>query len=471
MKLQNLFLPVLLLAFSCTQQNETEIPMTTDVVDMQGEDLLIDRISSSVSSNDAKKVAMMFLKGNSQTRAAMSVDEVLTLNDDETQTPLLHIINFANDNGYVLVSANKNTMPILAYSDKGHFELTDENASSLYVDEYKALIKDHQACTTDSLRRKYALQWAAFEKTENNVTRVLSTSESALVENEVRYRESMGYEHLGNLSVAKYFLPERDYQALVAEMKDCCDPQYDYMDFVQVFVKSYDYEIIGELLKTKWHQLDPFNVDAPNGLAGCVPIAIAQIAYYHKYPTKYNWNNIYVNPVGNGDFNYFIKDIRDKCGVKYNGDGTASSTEKAKNAILSLGYGCSVSSDVYPILNSQLHKKNPVCMDGYDATKKKGHAWVCDGYKNVKYEALTVFIPSPSDPRFKRMEKSKYGFVAYETKLYPNSTLEGHAYGEFFHMNMGWSGRDNGWYRINTAVTSSSIPTYKYKNVVLTMEK
>lgn len=457
---------------SCSSNDESGPNVYEDATPL--ESLFIDRVPKSIKKNEAINVAAIFAKGIPHTRGFLSDYDITEINDSTTNTTLLYIINFANDNGYVLVSANKNTMPILAYSEKGHFDLTNQNASWLYINEYKALVKNAQSCTTDSLRKKYALQWAVFEKTENNSTRALSSSEQTTVNNEIRYRESLGYKHLGSLSVARYYLPEENYQSLIAEMKDYCDSKYDYMNLIQVFIKSFSYETIGELLETNWHQRAPFNIDADNGLAGCVPIAIAQITYYHKYPKKYNWDKIYKIPEGNGDFYYFIKDIRDKCGVEYAEDGTGSTIEKAKKAILSLGYTGNIYSDAQSVLNSQLHKKNPVYMQGFDAahgSKRNGHAWVCDGYKNVKYDAIATFIPNPSDNRFRLEEKSNYGFVACGVTLYPNNTIEGKSYGEYFHMNMGWGGSSNGWYRINTAVTSTDIPKYKYGQSVLTMEK
>ena len=48
-----------------------------------------------------------------------------------------------------------------------------------------------------------------------------------------------------------------------------------------------DYEKVGPLLTTAWHQDAPFNNHTPiiNGEhapAGCVPIAIAQVVNYHQ---------------------------------------------------------------------------------------------------------------------------------------------------------------------------------------------
>lgn len=71
------------------------------------------------------------------------------------------------------------------------------------------------------------------------------------------------------------------------------------MDYV---IKSYNFEQIGPLINTKWHQGYPFNVEAPNGYAGCIPVAVAQMAYYYKNPAKYNWNQIYSTPILNDAF-------------------------------------------------------------------------------------------------------------------------------------------------------------------------
>lgn len=472
MRRLNLFILSVFLLSSCTQTDEAESNVSNDAIVEQCENLLIDREPSSLTSVDAKKVAMMFVGGDTQTRTAMPVSEILELNDDNTGTPLLYVINFGTDNGYVVVSASKKTPPVLAYSDKGKFVMSNDNPSIVYLNEFKDCVRAAKACNSDTLRLKYAMQWVTYEKRDLavNSTRALSYEMQQKLDKEVAYRESQGYIHLGGLSAAQYYLPSEQYELLKRQMEDCTDPQYNYMETTQLYIKSYDYEVIDGMLRTKWHQEEPFNVDAKNGLAGCVPIAVAQIVYYHKFPSKYNWKNIYVNPVENDDFNYFIKDIRNLCDVKYNSGGTASNIDKAKSALQSLGYKVrKVEDNIQFTLRSQIHLGNPVYMRG-EASGEDKHAWVCDGYQNKKYDAITTFIPNKSDPRFKHVPTSPNGFAAYELSIYPASSLNGGMYGEFYHMNLGWGGRNNGWYRTSVYVPSEK-KSYVYNQKVLTVEK
>lgn len=84
--------------------------------------------------------------------------------------------------------------------------------------------------------------------------------------------------------------------------------------------------------------------------------------------------------------------------------------------------------------------------------KGGGHAWVCDGWQERRYEAIATFIPNRNDPKFELTRTSANGFAAYNTFLYPHGTTnadwpEDYSY---FHMNLGWEKEDNAWYTYNT---------------------
>ena len=59
---------------------------------------------------------------------------------------------------------------------------------------------------------------------------------------------------------------------------------------------------VDELLTTRWNQDAPYNITCPtytvngikrNYVTGCVATAMAQIMYYHKYPTKGKGNHLH----------------------------------------------------------------------------------------------------------------------------------------------------------------------------------
>lgn len=471
LKLLFLILAILSSCSPTTNDNELERnDNTNNISHLIG----IDRLSESLTPNDAKTVATIFAEKKGVTRSSNSISDVMELKDSLTQKPLVYIVNWGQNNGFAIISANKKTAPIFAFSDTGFFDLSEKSPAMEYLNKYKQSVKTAQEDNTDTLRTKYALQWADFEKCNTDniaATRGLNADMQKKLENERKYRESLGYKYIGTLSSAQYYLPQETYQLLLKEMKECTDPQYDYMETTQLFIKSYDYEIIDKLLSTEWHQYEPFNVDATNKLAGCVPIAVAQIVYYYKYPNKYNWNNIYINPVLNDDFKYFIKDIRNLCDVDYKAGGTSSNIDKAKSAFQKLGYTVvKTDYDVTSTLRSQIQMKRPVYMRG-ESSDGSGHAWICDGYQNIKYDAITTFMPNKSDPKFKFEPTSKYGFATYELSVYPPSSLNMNQFGEYFHMNFGWyNGLHNGWYRENSYIPSAE-KSYQFEHKILTIKK
>ncbi len=426
---------------SCTSQDDCNISTQTTNEIIGNDDLYIERESSSISTSDASKIATLF-KGVATTRSA-SAYEVITISDSISIHPLVYVINYGQDNGFVVISASKNTQPILAFSDNGKFVFNEDNPSAEFLNGFKNLVKNAQLCTSDSLRIKYALQWASFEKIpEQASTRALPSEIEQKKAAERTYQESQGYKYIGDLSTAQYFLSTNDYEAFMKEMEDCSDPQYDYREVVQVFAKTITQESIGELLQTKWHQYKPFNIGTPNGFAGCGPIAIAQIVYYHKYPQKYDWNNIAIYPVQNVALSNLMNDIWDASVISYEEDGTYSNIQKAKTTFEEFGYNVyfvdNVTNDK---LSSQIKLKNPVFISGFNT--ENGHAWVCDGYKNVRDVVIATLIKKPNDPRFKRVNMSPNGFMIYEATALKKKTSEA---GEYFHMNFGWGGGSNGWY-------------------------
>lgn len=437
----------MLLVQSCTNQDLGSADSATKLE--VSNSMYIERDPSSITSSDANKVAALF-HGGSPTSTRSSVNnEVTEIKDSITGEPLLYIVNYGGNKGFVLISASKNTTPILAYSDTGHFSLSDDTPTAIFVGNYKKSIRKAQQCTSDSLRLKYALQWASFEKTEKPiVSRAISYEMQQKKDKEIAYQEAQGYKYLGGITAAQYYLPQDEYKTFLKEMESCPDPQYDYMEVVQLFTKVITQNSIGELLQTNWHQGYPFNVDAPNKLAGCVPIAVAQITYYHKYPSKYNWSQIGVNPVLNDAFSYFIKDIRNLCEVKYEANGTGSNHLKAKKALENLGYSVTIAgTPSEDKLSSQIILKNPTYIQGINSSGK-GHAWVCDGYRNIQSISIATFIPNPNDPRFELKKKSPNGFIGYDVNLQNTPVSE---IGKYFHMNLGWwAGASNGWYRYDT---------------------
>lgn len=68
---------------------------------------------------------------------------------------------------------------------------------------------------------------------------------------------------------------------------------------------------VGPLLKTRWHQREPYNLDCPqiigkeacsNALVGCVGLAVAQVMKYFCWPPYYRWHYDWPNILNRYDY-------------------------------------------------------------------------------------------------------------------------------------------------------------------------
>lgn len=203
------------------------------------------------------------------------------------------------------------------------------------------------------------------------------------------------------------------------------------------------YATIAPLMTTKWDQGAPYNDLCPldgtrRTYTGCVATAMAQIINAHKYPTKgvgtysYSWNGQTLSfDYGNTTFEY------DKMLDSYN----AMSSAESKTAVATLMYACGVSVDMgYGTYSSgAVSAKVPQAMVdcfGFD----KGIEFHCRAfYTSQQWEKMIYDEIANNGPVYMsgRNDEGGHAFVA-----------DGYNKG-FFHMNWGWSGLSDGYYRVN----------------------
>ncbi len=300
----------------CSQSDpivETEnlVPLTDNVS-------LIDRNTIDISATDASKVATLFTGRSKTFSRSNGVGDVQTITDETDGTPLLYVVNDADGSGYTLVSATKKCAPVLAYSDEGAFSVIPGGPTEFYLNIYKEAIRTAIADQSDSLRKQYALDWAMFEAPEStDMSRASVTNLSTDKQNHIAEMEAKGYRYVGNVTGAKEFLPTSEYQALLNDVTAHANPQYNLEEATMFFLKENNQEV-GPLLETRWYQADPFNYDAPNATAGCLPVAVAQIMYFHKQPTTINWNAVPIYPENeNQVLGQLLADIRSRGNANY----------------------------------------------------------------------------------------------------------------------------------------------------------
>ena len=310
-----------------------------------------------------------------------------TMFPDDNMEPAVYAINL-DPEGFCIVSATKKTETILAYSDQGKFE-PDNLPIGL----------------ADWLSEKIELiQEVRGEASISSIKKTITSPEgNGLLP--PGGREDVGY-----------------------------------------VIKTY-----GPLLKTSWGQGYPYNYQCPaketceHSMAGCVAIAAAQVVrYWEPKNSSYSWKEMpnsatgseptyYVlNNKGFSSMSQLIREIGDAVNMDYGCDGSGAQTRDIPK-VLSQKYGfynCGNYQEMKPNqaqskVISNIKNKQPVIMkgqSGYIAYNSLyitgGHAWVCDGYKEIK-----------KDQEIKQ---------------------------QLFHMNWGWDGKGDGWYTIDLKFDKSA---------------
>ena len=229
---------------------------------------------------------------------------------------------------------------------------------------------------------------------------------------------------------------------------------------------------VGPLLQTLWNQGAPYNAELLfqefNGqrcVTGCVATSIAQVMYYWKYPSSYQWSTMPLIAYSNQsvpELARLMHNAGDAVDMSYGVTESGAQQWKVGRAFRDkFGYGSADYHDypngssgfntaTTPLWSSSsddvvktLTANRPVIFGGNDGqgtflnTKwptGNGHSWVGDGYIQTQYAGIGSYLQS-------------------------------------FHMNWGWGGQYNGWFSFNNwAIYSNGtiIRNYQYcQDVVL----
>ena len=422
---------------------------------------------SIVSKTGAVKAARTFMRKVKSTDVdtryedSFDVDTVFTMYDVDDRTPLIYIINWEGNEGYTIMSSSEKTTPVLAFSEEGSFDIMDMKGAEIYIDMYKNLVRDSK---DDSLevaeRTEHLLEWTALKSGILMETRY--SSSNPVIQAEIDRKESLGYTCIGTISSLQQYLTTSEYTTLYNNLHQVANTNYDFDEYALAFV-GLQWTPNHHLMNTTWHQGSPFNVGTSNGYAGCVPIAVAQIVNYHKYPNIYNWSGIYPLSENNSDFVYFMTDIRQRCNAVEEEEGTSASLYDAYNAMVGLGYSVTLGgAPSFESMRNQIMLGQPVLMGGYpyNSIESLGHAWVCEGYHPSAQYVASVSFPFYGPKFYKESEF----FIEY------NSTVS-YTSSHFFYMNFGDTSGVNGWFTYNCQNPSTGQNFFQYYQYTIFISK
>lgn len=406
-------------------------------------------------------------------RLPASIDAV----NDEDGNPLMYVVNYTDNKGFVILSASKEYYPILAESDEGSFDLRNlepEHPVNLWLDEQKFLV-EHIDALPDSVKTRAASLWMEYNYDRAAVSAAIDSRANYPEKPQVYYDSLRRWTLDPNIEVYTYedYINTMEYQSLEQNVKDAMiagmnyagNSNYGPITSSTLVLRRINYNYFSnQLTTTEWAQRNGFESSIPyeGKRLGCGPVAVGQFMKFHKYPTYLHWDEMHdkIPTTATTDFLYQI-------GLKMDIDYSKNSFDKGSDdvayALRLYGYLANppASHDKYKVL-SEVKGGHPVILFGnkksfLGISSWDGHAWVCDGAifgdETLELRVMTIdYRPTIYSTPDLMVEAYKGGKIMSYTPLR-------------FHFNWGWGGYRNGYFDdSNIQVEDSEGEVHDYKH-------
>lgn len=380
-----IFLLVAIALVACEKENESVI-RNTDLQEVVAQ--------NKVSLKDALLYAENSINGiNPTTRSAerkvksteIYVAKPATRSAEDTEVSF-YLINYEDNEGFAMVSTDSRATPVYAYADEGNLTPEDLETNPLY-----------------NIFMDSAVPYYEYEVSN--------------------YQGPLPPEIPDTLDHGRIIMVDNDV------------PCYINTDTLTVSEEAFT--------ETAWHQDSPYNHyieenGHQNCLAGCVPVAAAQIMAYHEWPTVYNGYTFDYYTMKLEEVSYMknstalqaaqlIYQFAEQAGTIYNtfhNGGSKTNAYNAREVLVDFGYSCSNVTDYSPYLIRQnIDRELPVLVSGQKnpGDVEGGHTWVVDAYE-YKYKII------------------KYYRAEFPYELYKSNTAEMTTY---FRCNSGYDDINN----------------------------
>lgn len=427
--------------------------------------------SEEVTEAAVRSVAVLFDAAPATRAGERVIGSIHTLRS-QAGDPLCYVVNYADDKGFIVVSATKDYMPVLAFSDEGAFDVAavDKTGVSVWLAEQQVVI-ERAAELPDSVRLRCRAMWEAYNTTREPFWTGPVTRSDAdvvnLITRSIREWEADGYTVYRLLD----FKESLEFQQLPDEVqRNLLQLPYGYANFNYGGVYAVSFLLkknttlntyIQPMLHTKWDQVLGYNEYIPyHGYVGCTAVAVGQIMKYHRFPPRFDWDGM-LNDCATDITASFLYGVGQAIGIQYDKKDYGGPNSNVRDAFIEFGYKNVSLHDhaKYTVLND-LKKKSPVYMVGYHGSK--GHAWVCDGaWSGTTFTELKLMT-------------LEYCPEGYEPKQflnpYTNSEITGYIPTQF-HMNWGWGGLYDGYYiddNIEIQINNGEIRRYMSDRIDIT---
>lgn len=435
MKIKFYLLASFLLLFSCQKENVERLEL--DVLPSLS---ALPNDSSFVDLELAKTVALTQDDFSSRS-VSDAAGDVFTVKDKDN-LPALYVVNNANNQGFSIVSATKNYHPILAWSDEGYLDPTSIPQSlEFYIDGFRKNVEHLRYAPYDSIWQ-YRQEWGKYEKGELGriESRSLPVETQRFIENKITEWMNEGYE-VASIATNAFGLSSADYNNALSRAE--MSMRDDYMETSYILRRTGDVKTntyIAPMLTTQWGRYYPYNarviiVYNEDYDIGCPVVAASQIMKYHQKPQNYSWSSM----PEFADYNNYtaVSQMMYNVGIgirsNYFTTGSDATIYEVRAYLNSVGYtNARVVSHSESLVQSQLQASRPIYMRGTSGGNKD-HAWACDGFQDLTTRTVYRLMT-----------------LNYQEPLTYNSIellSEGEVGTKYYHMNWGYDGTCNGWFR------------------------
>lgn len=446
------YLVVLMLVSACSSQEEDQMSNIGYESSKQVAYVTIPDTCHVVTMQTVESIAKSFIVNKVSTRSSeKEINNIHTV-CSENDTPLFYIVNYKDSQGFIIISATKDYMPVLAFSDTGCFDVdqTNKTGVSLWMAEQKVGISS-VAEFPDSIKMKYRALWTDYNTQKKEIAIRTRSRDDVfeLISGSVNEWEAEGYTVycLAQYKETDEFrnLPQEVQNRLLTLPLGYANSHYGGRENVSFVLKKNTSvsHSVSPLLKTTWGQEAGFNSSIiTNVPVGCTAIAMGQIMKYHKYPLNYSWNDMPDNYATSTTADY-LAEVGRKIGINYDAGESDANITNVASVFKTFGYNAITvcNHDSYKVI-SELEKNKPVYMRGYDSSGflgigVKGHAWVCDGYFSGtgSYQLRLMTLEDCPESHEPTCFLNPYTYDAIVSVTPPS-----------FHMNWGWYGLNDGYY-------------------------